>query len=89
MLNALKKNYTIQSLQGVGLETEVELYLTRNHKLAAWTRDPKLVPPELWSYAVSLALKAGVDSLFQSLLALSGHQVGLPAKKSEAQTISH
>jgi len=55
----------------------LEIYLNRNRRLAQWTKNPKLVPRELWSYALNLAVKAGINPLFQSLLALSGQDVGL------------
>lgn len=77
LLEALNKNYVLQKVQGLGLETQLELFLSRNRKLAEWTDNPMLVPRELWSFALSLALEAGVNSLYQNLLAFSGEGVGL------------
>lgn len=58
-------------------DAQLEFYLNRNRMLAQWTKNPKLVPHELWSYALDLALKAGIKPSFESLLALSGHGVGV------------
>jgi len=86
LLEALKKNYAIQSMECTlydvnflldANQARIEFFLDRNRKLEQWTKNPKLVPRELWSYAVNLAKQAGIDSLFQSLLALSGEGVGL------------
>lgn len=92
LLEALKNNYSIQRCQclrtsRVGNDSRplfnntnrarLEFYLHRNHKLAHWTKHPELVPRDLWTYAVNLALKAGINTLFESLMALSGQGVGL------------
>jgi len=90
LLRALENNYIFQSIDcGVFLPSsredlfdeadraQLEIYLNRNRRLAEWVKNPKLVPQELWSYALDLALKAGINPLFQSLLALSGEGVGL------------
>lgn len=58
-------------------QERLESIVNRNKKLAAWTMNPRLVPRELWSYAMGLALKAGINSLFQSLVELSGFGIGL------------
>lgn len=58
-------------------QAALESCLERNRKLARWTEDPTLVPRDLWTYAIDLALKAGVPSLYQSLLALANHSIGL------------
>lgn len=91
LLEAFKRNYAVQSIECMLADDEesnwywftpanqdrLDVFLDRNHKLVQWTNNPKMVPRELWSYAMMLALKAGVDPLFQSLVALSGKGVGL------------
>jgi len=91
LLAAFRNNYAVQSMEFIVSndgdddknwltdenQARLEAYLDRNRKLAKWMKNPKLVPQELWSYAMLLALKAGANSLFQSLLALSGHGIGL------------
>lgn len=61
-------------------QSRLDFYLHRNKKLAEWTENPALVPSDLWPFAISLALKAGINSLFESLIALSGEGVGLRRK---------
>jgi len=91
LLEALSRNYRVQRVNCVlsrsgnswfsdANQNQLDIYLDRNRKLAQWVKDPKLVPRELWSYAVTLAVKAGINSLFQSLIALSEHQIGLREK---------
>lgn len=99
LLEAIKKNYTIQSMEitlifdedwdegrnGYPLfrdarRAQLDFFLNRNCKLAEWTANPKLVPRELLSYAMILALKAGINPLFQGLVALSGQGIGLKQK---------
>jgi len=92
LLKAFKRNYSLLRVQcksksficnstlnwfSDARQAHLNFYLDRNHKLAEWTKNPKLVPQELWSYAVALALEAGINSLFQSLIALLGLGVGL------------
>jgi len=87
LLEAIQRNYIVQNVEckpeygrywfSEANEAQLELYLDRNRKLAKWIKNPKLVPQELWPEAVMLALKAGANSLYQSLLALSGHGIGL------------
>jgi len=88
VLAAFKRNYVVQSVKckdtysdvpwfSASHQTQLDFYLNRNHKLAAWVESPKMVPEELWSYAIMLALNAGLNTFYQSLLALSGHGVGL------------
>jgi len=62
-------------------QSQLEYYLDRNRMLAKWIKNPKLVPCHLWSYALALALKAGANSLYQSLIALSGRGVGLKQQR--------
>ena len=86
-LQAIRRNYIIQRVQctvGDHLnffmdahQSRLEYYLERNSKLAQWAENPETVPRELWQYALMLALKAGINSLHQSLLALSGQDIGL------------
>lgn len=92
-LEVLKTNYLVQDVlcirQGQIFHNwfseqngaRLQRYLDRNQKLAQWTENPALVPRDLWSYAMMLALKAGMDSLYQSLLALSGEGIGLQRKR--------
>lgn len=91
LMEAFKRNYSIQTVtcKHVSMaddetnwfsddnQARLEFFLDRNRKLAQWTANPKLVPQELWTYALNLAKEAGVTSLFQSLLALSGQGFGL------------
>lgn len=87
-LEAMKRNYTIQKVHLSGPfywqnfrngahRARLDFYLNRNHKLAEWTKNPQTVPKELWSYAVSLALEAGVNSLFQSLVSVAESGIDL------------
>jgi len=88
VLGALRRNYIVQRVECIEHESEdnwlseanqsrLDFYLDRNRKLAEWVENPKLVPRELWQYAIMLALEAGINSLYQSLLALSGQVIGL------------
>lgn len=92
LLEALQRNYKIQRVRcktsGGGRscftetsQSRLDFYLYRNKKLAQWVSNPKLVPCDLYSYAIRLAMKAGINSLYQSLLALSGQGIGLQQKK--------
>lgn len=88
ILEALKRNYTAQSIHckifpeeenwfNGAEQARLDFYLNRNRKLAEWTENPLMVPRELYSYAMMLALKAGINPLFQSLVSLSGQGIGL------------
>lgn len=86
LLEAFKNNYSLQRVEctigqqpwfNVANQARLEFYLERNLKLALWAQNPMLVPRELWSYGIMLALAAGKDSLYRSLLALSAQEVGL------------
>jgi len=77
LLEAFKGNYILQKVQCMGLETQLEFCLNRNRKLAEWTENPKLVPRDLWPDAIKLALEAGRESLYLSLIAMSGDGIGL------------
>jgi len=72
-----KKHESEENWLNEANQSRLELYLYRNRKLAQWIENPKLVPRDLWQYAIMLALEAGINSLYQSLLALSGHDIGL------------
>jgi len=86
-LDAIKRNYSVQSVHTLrdgenylftgANQSRLDFYLDRNRKLAEWAANPKMVPRNLWQYAMTLALKAGINSLYQSLLALSGQGIGL------------
>jgi len=93
LIEALRRNYTIQSVwcncrTSAGdrnfftesSQSRLDFYLYRNKKLAEWVANPKLVPRELWPEAMKLALRAGKEALYQSLLALSEQGVGLHRK---------
>jgi len=98
VLGALQRNYRFQSIQctyhGRTLFNEagqarLQVYVDRNRKLAqCWIKNPKLVPRELWPEAMELALKAGLDSLYQSLLVLSGHGIGHSSRKRKRSSLS-
>jgi len=89
LVEALSRNYLVLSVKckrfgeengdwlSAANQNRLEFYLDRNRKLAQWVSNPKLVPCELWSYAITLALKAGMNSLYQSLIAASGEGIGL------------
>lgn len=88
MLAALKNNYVVQQVECVVRpggpnwfsnenQALLDSYLHCNQKLAQWREDPKLVPRDLWSYAVMLALKASINPLYQSLIELSGQDIGV------------
>jgi len=91
VIEALKRNYMVQSVDcrlpdgshrlSAASRSRLDHFLDRNRKLAQWVENPKLVPPELWSYATMLAMKAGINSLYQSLLALSEHGIGLQQRR--------
>jgi len=97
LLEGFKNNYSVHSVDCKPVsgsrnswfndtnQRRLDFFLDRNRKLAQWTENPKLVPPELWVYALDLALKAGVNSLYRSLLALSGHGVGLPQEQQKSK----
>lgn len=89
LLAALKNNYVVQECFvqcgnrnwfSDTHQNQLDFYLDRNHKLAQWTENPELVPQELWCYAVGLAVKAGINSLYQSLLSIAGQEAGLKQK---------
>lgn len=86
LFDAFKDNYSIETVNYTwGTDNEeyarrLPFFLDRNRKLALWTKNPTLVPRDLWAYAMELALKAGHHALYRSLLALSGEGIGLPRK---------
>lgn len=93
LLRALRRNYCLQSCMsnwsGSGhnffskaKHAQLVQYLDRNRKLVEWTLNPMLVPRELWSQAIMMAIEAGINPLYQSLLALSGQGVGLRQQNS-------
>jgi len=97
LLEALKTNYVLQNVQCMARRgaydreingfsepnlARLSFYLDRNRKLARWTENPMLVPRELWQYAIALALRAGRNALFSSLLSLSGEGIGLRQEQS-------
>jgi len=85
LMDSLKKNFNVQSVKLTRLtymnennnwlskanQTQLDFFLNRNCKLAQWIEKPKLVPKELWPEAMKLALEAGAESLYLSLLSLS------------------
>jgi len=88
LLLAVKRNFSLRSFNAYGVDAttrvrkdieraQVDFILNRNLRLAKWVENPELVPPLLWPEALGLALAAGKDDLYRSLLALSGHGVGL------------
>lgn len=88
LLETLKRNFVVQNVRVLDYRVDInwfnpanqarlDFFLNRNRKLAAWTENPFLVPCELWQYAMMLALEAGINSLYQSLLSLSGQDIGL------------
>jgi len=87
-LAALKRNYNIKHVEiadGILSNEEneqLDFILDRNRRLADWVENPALVPPLLWPTALMLALKAGKETLYQSLLALTGHDIGAPDQQS-------
>jgi len=92
LLAALKNNYNVQSVHcsvfgsaDIWLnpvnQRRLESFLNRNRNLAQWVENPKRVPRELWPRAMALALKAGLDSFYRSLLALSEQGVELRRKR--------
>jgi len=83
LFEAVKRNYIVQSLHAnnfllapINLAL-ISTYLDRNCKLAEWVKNPKMVPRDLWQYAIMLALEAGMNYLYQGLLAISGEGIGL------------
>jgi len=98
ILEALKRNYTAQSVHcktydgeddwfNAADQARLDFFVNRNRQLAQWIKNPKLVPRELWSYAIMLALEAGINSLFQSLVALSGQGIGLPQQSRKRKPV--
>jgi hypothetical protein len=101
ILEALKDNYIVEgvyfkphhynvdaSLSGA-VQTRLNFYMERNRKLAQWVQNPMTVPRELWQYAMMLAIKAGANTLFQSLLALSGKGIGLKQRGRKRKRLQH
>ena len=80
ILQALKRNFSLECTDISHFDAEdnevVLFYLGRNHRLAEWIDNPLMVPRRLWPEAMQLALEAGATTLYQSLLALSGHAIG-------------
>ena len=82
LLQAFKRNFTLHnakvcnaSNREVFDEGEKELlkvYTDRNKRLAQWIENPSLIPTRLWPEALGLALEAGADSLYRSLLVVLG-----------------
>ena len=75
--NAIQNNYTLQSVKfqdfyfyghdDAWVDETVESYMARNIRLAEWAKNPATVPKHLWKEAVTLATRAGPDTLFQVL----------------------
>jgi len=91
LLEALKNNYSLRSVKGcvkdeVGFnvdalfndndESRLRDYADRNARLAEWVDNPATVPRYLWPEAMKLAMEASEGSLFCSLRALSGSNIG-------------
>ena len=91
LLEALKNNYSLRSVKGRVKdvfsfnddalfndddESRLRNYADRNARLAEWVDSPATVPRYLWPEAMKLAMEAGEGSLFCSLRALSGSNIG-------------
>ena len=87
---AVKQNFTLQSVKyrfrhlGYVVDDDqnvVKFYTERNTRLAQWVENPAItVPKNLWKEAVSLATKAGPETLYR-LLRKIGPQVSPVGRK--------
>jgi len=64
----------------------LEFYKDRNQRLEEWVTDPAPVREDVWPEALELAGRAGPNTLYQSMLALSNFGVGLTAAQRELFT---
>ena len=76
---AFKDNYSLQSVKyrfgdddndpfdSSVDDDKLKFYLERNVRLAQWVENPATVPKHLWKEAVTLATKAGPETLFRLL----------------------
>lgn len=96
VLSALKRNYFIQSCSWNGTRSvslvqkaQVDFWIERNRKLAQWCKDPTQVPRLFWPEAMKMALKAGRESLYLSLVAISKKDGGLRQQGSRKRKRPH
>ena len=62
-------------------EQRLEFYFDRNQRVVEWVENPATVHRDVWPEALKLAERAGPDTLFQSMRALSGDGIGLKKGK--------
>lgn len=74
MMQLLKHNLSLQLASISNFDDDdndtLQPYLDRNKRLAGWIENPASVPRHLWPEALKLAMVAGKNALFQSLLAI-------------------
>ena len=68
-------------LFGEGDKQRLEFFAERNQLVVEWVENPATVHRDVWPEAMKLAERAGPDTLFQSLRALSGSGIGLAQGK--------
>lgn len=59
------------------IKKRIEFFLNRNRELAKWNEKPSFVPPCVCPHVVKMSEKAGWNSLYKTLLSLSGQHNGL------------
>ena len=64
----------------------LEFYMDRNQRLEEWVKNPAPVREDVWPEALQLADRAGPNTLYQSMLALSEFGIGLTAGQRERST---
>jgi len=91
LLQAIKRNFSLRSLEAKFYHRDafddndkerLNFFFNRNERLAQWVENPSTVPRHLWPEALKLAMEAGKDTLFRSLLVLSGSSIGIKRKRS-------
>jgi len=100
LLEAAKRNFSLRSLKGTFVDDDddrpfftnddnirLQFYFDRNERLAQWVASPATVPRLLWPDALGLALKAGETSLYRSLQAVLGDEIGsMQGKRKRKRT---
>ena len=89
LMHALQRNYSLRRAEVTcnylsnfewfddDQKTKLIFYSERNQSLGEWVENPSTVGRRVWPEALTHAQLAGPDTLFKSLLALSGSGVGL------------
>jgi len=70
-----------QDLFDEGDKQRLEFYFDRNQQVVKWVKNPATVRRVVWPEALKLAERAGPNTLFQNMRALSGVGIGLKKGK--------